>query len=159
MMMRLVAIAVLAAAGCSASTPVPQYPGIKEKQHVEARELPPRPDAEPISPEQDWVQALPAGKCAEKDGILLSPEKAVRAKLWQTAYNGLRNLYDLDRQVWGQHRIVYEERTQQANAEIKRLAPSWWQENKGTIAWAGGFLMGAAATIAILYGVEQVQEM
>jgi hypothetical protein len=148
---------LLMVVGCGASTPVPQYAGISEKQYVEARELPPRPDADPIAKEDDWVKPLPAGQCADRDGVLLSPEKAVRAALYKDGYNNLRNLYDIDRQVWTQHRIVYNERTAQANAEIKRLAPSWWDEQKTSISWAAGFALGAATTILIVYSVDSVK--
>lgn len=148
---------MLFAIGCSASTPVLQYPNLSDKQRVEDKKLPDRPDAIAIAPENDWVKAVKAGDVADKPGVLLSPDKAARAKKWQDGYNSLRDLYDLDRQVWQQHRIVYEERTSQANAEIKRLSPSWWDENKATIGWVGGFVMGAACSVAIVYALDNVQ--
>ena len=157
-MRSLVAIALVFAVGCGASTPVVQYSGIREEQHVEKKKLPDPPDSEAIPKEKDWVKPLPAGKTHTEDGVLLSPEKAVRAKKWQDGYKNLRNLYELDRKVWGAQRTVYEERLGQANAEIKRRSPSWWDENKGTIAWAAGFVMGAAATVGIVYSVDQVKQ-
>lgn len=101
---------------------------------------------------------MKVGDVVDKPGVLLSPDKAARAKKWQDGYLNLRLLYETDRQIWQQHRIVYEERTAQANAEIKRLSPSWWDENKGNILWAGGFIMGAASSIAIVYGLDQVRQ-
>lgn len=154
----LLVMAAVLMVGCGASTPVPQYAGITESQYVERRDLPPSPDAVAIPDDKNWVEPLAATKCTDKDGILLSPEKAVRAKLWKTSYEGLRTLYDLDRKVWTEHRIVYDERITQANKEIERRSPSWWSENKGTVAWAGGFLMGAAATVAIVYAVDEVKQ-
>lgn len=154
--MRVFALIVLLICGCSASTQVLQYPKLSEKQHVESKALPERPDAVAIPKEQDWSRALPASKCTDVNGVLLSPEKAARAKGWQDGYNNLRSLYEIDREVWQQHRIVYEERTAQANAEIRRLSPSWFDENKGTLAWVGGFLMGAATSVAIVYALDNI---
>ena len=156
--MKVIAIVLLFAIGCSASAPVVQYPAMSEKQQVENKTLPARPDAEKISAEKDWVRPMAPGACTADAGVLLSPDKAARAKEWQLGYNVLRDLYDIDRQVWQQHRIVYEERTKQANAQVKRLSPSWWDENKGNILWAGGFIMGAASSIAIVYGLDQVRQ-
>lgn len=157
--MKIVAIIVLVLiVGCSASTQVPQYSTISDKQYVENKPLPSRPDTEKIPADKDWVIPLPAGKAAQQDGVLLSPDKAARAKLWQEDYNAIRNLYEIDRQVWQQHRIVYNERLAQANAEIARRSPSWWDENKGTLGWVGGFLMGAATSVAIVYAIDHVQK-
>lgn len=168
-MIRLIATSLVLVMGCAASTPVIQYAGIKEKQHVENKTLPDRPDKDKIPKGEDWVVPLPAAKCTLKSdetkvvetdgGILFSPAKAVRAALWKSGYEGLRTLFDIDRQVWREHRIIYDERMGQANAELKRRSPSWWDENKGTVAWASGFLMGAAATIAIVYAVDEVKEL
>jgi hypothetical protein len=154
----IVALVLLFVIGCGAATPVIQYPAMAEKQRVEEKELPAPPDAEPIAPEDDWTKAMKPGDSTDKAGVLLSPGKAARAKKWQDGYLNLRSLYELDRKIWQQHRIVYEERISSANAEIKRLSPSWWDENKGTLGWAGGFLMGAAATIAIVYGLDNVRQ-
>jgi hypothetical protein len=151
-------VLVVAICGCSASTAVPQYPNISDKQYVENKALPERPDAVAIAPDGDWVKPMKVGDVVDKPGVLLSPDKAARAKKWQDGYVNLRLLYETDRQIWQQHRIVYEERTAQANAEIKRLSPSWWDENKGNILWAGGFIMGAASSIAIVYGLDQVRQ-
>jgi len=153
--------------GCGASTPVVQYSGIKESQHVETKPLPERPDAKPIPKENDWVVPLQASTCTAKktgkvvetkDGILISPEKAVRAKQWKADAVNVRTLHDIDRGIWGHHRVVYEERIGQANTRIKTLSPSWWDENKGTVAWASGFILGAAATIGIVYAVDEVKQ-
>jgi hypothetical protein len=157
-MIRLISILVLFAFGCGAATPVVQYKPIPEKQYVETRDLPEAPDAKPIPKDKDWVKALPAGTTHDENGVLLSPEKAVRAKLWKISYKSLLELYGLDRQIFGQHRIIYDERLKQANKEIHRLSPSWWDENKGTMGWATGFIAGAAATIAIVYAVDEVQK-
>jgi hypothetical protein len=151
------ALVLIFLVSCAASTPVVQYAGIDPKQYVETKTLPDRPDKDPIPADKDWVIPLAAGQTAKQDGVLLSPEKAGRAKLWQDGYLGLRSLYDIDRQIWTQQRIIYDERLSQANAEIKRRSPSWWDENKGTLSWVGGFVMGAATSVAIVYGLEHVK--
>lgn len=156
--MKFFAILTLFAFGCGASTPVVQYSGVAEKQHVEKVPLPDRPDKEEIPKDADWVKALPAGQSHDKHGVLISPEKAARAKLWKVSYETLRKLYETDRQIVEQHRIIYDERLAQANKEIRRLSPSWWDENKGTVAWATGFVLGAAATISIVYSVDEVKQ-
>lgn len=155
--MKVVALILLFSIGCGAATPFLQYPAMSEKQQVENKTLPARPDAVAVAPDDDWVKPMKAGDVVDKPGVLLSPGKAARAKEWQLGYNALRDLYDIDRQVWVQHRIVYEERTTQANATIRRLSPSWWDENKSSILWAGGFIMGAATSIAIVYGLDHVR--
>lgn len=157
-MRQALSVALVFAMGCGASTPVVQYAGIDKKQHVETRKLPDPPDAKPIPKDKDWVKPLPAGQTHDKGGVLISPEKAARAKKWQDAYKNLRSLYELDRQIMGQHRIIYEERLGLANKEIKRNSPSWWDENKGTMGWVVGFVAGAAATIGIVYAVDEVKQ-
>ena len=164
--MRLAVLIAMLTASCGSSTTVPQYSGIGESHHVETRDLPPRPDAEPIAKEDDWVKSLPAATCKldrsgdtvkTEDGVLLSPEKAVRAARYKDGYNNLRLLYDVDREIFGAQRTVYEERIRQANSEIERLSPSWWDDHKTDLAWATGFFLGAATTIAIVYAVDEVQ--
>lgn len=150
------ALVLVLLVACVAPAAVPQYAGIDPKQYIETKPLPARPDADPIPAADDWDQALLAGQAAPQNGILLSPQKAGRAALWKDDYNSLRNLYELDRQIWTQQRIVYDERLSQANAEIKRISPSWWDENKGTLAWVGGFVMGAATSVAIVYSINHV---
>lgn len=157
-MKNYVAIVLLVCIGCSASTPVIQYPAMPDKHRVENKELPVRPDSEAIAPENDWTKAMKPGDTTDKPGVLLSADKAARAKKWQDGYINLRLLYETDRQIWAQHRIVYEERVSSANAEIKRLSPSWWDENKGTLGWVSGFIMGAATTVAIVYAIDSVRQ-
>lgn len=156
-MIKMISVLVVAIFGCRASTAVPQYPNISEKQYVENKPLPARPDAEKIPADKDWVKPLAAGQCTQQDGVLLSPDKAGRVKLWQESYNALRDMYDLDRQIWQQHRIVYDERITQANAEIKRRSPSWWDEHSASISWAAGFIIGAATTVTIVYGLDNIR--
>lgn len=163
--MRLLSLLTVLSLGCGAATPVVQYRGIPEAQYVEQKELPESPAGELIAKKDDWVKALPASVCTDAKGverktdhgIVMSPQKAARAKRWQDSYSNLRGLYELDRQIFSQHRIIYDERMGQANEEIVRLSPSWWDKNKGTLGWGAGFVAGAAATIAIVYAVDEVK--
>jgi len=157
-MKSLLALLVALICGCAAATPVTQYPLMSQQQQVEQKPLPERPDAKEIPEKEDWVKPLNAGECTATEGVLLSAAKAARAKKWQLGYNALRDLYDTDRQIWSLHRITYEERIGQANITIKRISPSWWDENRTIIGWTGGFIMGAVSSIAIVYGLDQVRQ-
>lgn len=124
---------------------------------VEEKPLPPRPDATPIPPEDDWVLPVSTGDIVPKDGILFGEGKAKRAKEWQIGYDTIRGLYEADRDNWKQTRLIYEDRLTQANSEIKRLQPGWWTENKGTLGFVGGIIFGSLITVGVVYGVEQTR--
>ncbi len=144
--------------GCSGAVPV-YFTGIKDPSfRVEDRKLPPRPDKKPIPPDKDWVLPLVKDKPSPKDGVLISAEKAVRAAKYKTRYNELRSLYDLDRHVWRSTRVIQEEQRKQANQVIKDLTPGWWSKNKGMLSWTTGFVLGAASTILIVYGLDKVDQ-
>ncbi len=144
--------------GCGGAVPV-HFSGIKDPSFkVEDKKLPPRPDVKPIPPEKDWVVPLAKDKPAPKDGVLISPEKAVRAAQYKLRYNELRSRYDLDRLVWRSTRVIQSEQRGQANRVIKDLTPGWWQNNKGTLGFVTGITIGAIMTIFVVYGVDQVQE-
>jgi hypothetical protein len=156
LIMRIVLILILFLAGCPVKSKIYQYNGIPSHNWIESSDLPIRPDADKIPEDKDWAISLHTGACAESDGILLSPEKAVRAKSWQNGYNSLRDLYEIDRKVWAQHRIIYEDRIARANKDLRSISPTWWDENKATIAWSSGFIMGAVASIAIVFALGHV---
>lgn len=152
----LLAIILVFMLACGGGVPVLQYQvSMSALSKVEKRKLPERPDAEDIPPEKDWVFPIDEGVASPADGILLSEEKAVRAKKWQLGYEELLGLFEADRKVWVETRIIYEERLTMANQEIKRLQPNWWDSNKGTVGWISGVAAGAIITIFIVYGVDQ----
>jgi len=153
-----VAILVVLAMGCGSAVPVIQYSGLPEKQHIEKRDLPDPPDKEAIPVDRDWVKPLPAGAVHDQHGILISPEKAARAKQWQLGYRNLRDLYEVDRAIWSEQRVIYDERLRQANKDIEKLSPSWWSSNKGTVGMTLGFVVGVAATVGIVYGVDEAKQ-
>jgi len=153
-MLKLISTVLLCSIGCASAPPVVQFSGIPEKQYVEVRDLPESPDVDPVIAGADWAVPLSRGECTHQDGILLSPEKAVRAKLWQEGYRSIRSLYELDRKVWAEHRTVYENRIKQANGQIKDVTPKWWDANEGNIAMAAGFVVGVLATVGITYAAK-----
>lgn len=128
-----------------------QYSGIDESDWPENKELPNRPDENQIPDEDDWVEPIFEGDVADRDGIIMSPEKAVRARQWQVGYESLFDIYSIDREIWEQHRIIYETRIRSANEEIRRLAPTWWDENSLYIGMSSGFVAGVATAITIFY--------
>ena len=143
--------------GCGAA---PIRIGAKASQayRVEDEKLPPRPDEKPIPPEKDWVLPLAKDTPAPKSGVLISPEKAVRAAKYKTRYNEIRTLAELDKRVWRSRAVIHEEQLGQANKVIKDLTPGWWDNNKGTLGFTAGMLIGAVITVFVVYGVDQVQE-
>lgn len=139
---------------CGGGTVAVQYRGMPDMA-VETKPLPDRPDKTPIADGKDYVVPLSNGDKAPADGVLLSPDKAARVKLWQLDYDELRALYNTDREVWKQTRIVYEERLGQANEEIRRLQPSWWDQHRLEIGVVTGIIGGVAIMVGA-YKLEQV---
>ncbi len=152
----LLALLLSVMVACGGSMPAMQYQvTMPQVVKVEEKPLPERPDAQKIPAEKDWVVPLDKGEKAPDPGVLLSEDKAARVKLFQIDYNELRGEYEADRKVWEQTRIIYEERLNSANNEIRHLQPNWWDSNKGTIGFIGGFVLGGLATVGVVYGVEK----
>jgi hypothetical protein len=153
-------IVVLLLWGC---TPPPALlPTVRVDKRVEEEVLPPDPQTEPLEgiPSEEWVLALEAGACAgvtgtcpSRSGILMSEGSAARFGLFKLRYIELRKLFEEDRLVWRAHRELYEERLKLADKAIQDLQPSWWDRHKGELGLVGGFLLGAATTIAIVSAV------
>jgi hypothetical protein len=159
-------------AGC-ATTPVVPAPLINARQVVEAKPLPPDPALEALpagTPLGDWVEALEAASCLDKagkpvsgapspcpsrSGIAISEERATRDALRRIRYPELRSMYEADRQLWAAHRELYEERIRTAQEELKKAQPNWWQQHGPALGMVGGFVVGAAATIAITFAIHQ----
>lgn len=152
----LVAILMIASAACS-HTPLMRYTGPDMLPVVEDKSLPASPDETVIPPSEDWVLPLMTGEAAPKPGVLFSPEKTARAKAWQIGYIQIRGMYEADRAYWKSTRAFYEIQLKQANVEIDRLQPSWWDSHKAEFGFATGVVIGVATTILIVYGVDQVE--
>jgi hypothetical protein len=144
--------------GCGGAIPVSIGAKTSQAFRVEEEKLPPRPDEKPIPPDKDWVVPLAKDTPSPKNGVLISPEKAVRAAKYKARYNELRTLAELDKRVWKNRAVIHDEQLGQANRTIKQLTPGWWDKNKGTLGFTTGMVLGAVMTIFVVYGVDQVQE-
>jgi hypothetical protein len=166
-------LVTVVAAGCATAPVVPQ-PLISAKQVVEAKPLPPDPALEPLpngTPAGEWVEALEAASCLDKagkalpgapspcparSGIASSEARAARDALFRIRYPELRRMYEADRELWGAHRALYEERIATAEEELKKAQPNWWQQHGPALGMVGGFVVGAAMTVAITYALHHV---
>ncbi len=166
-------ILMLLVTGC-ATVPVAPTVLLNPAKYVEARDLPPDPALEALPPETpkgEWVEALEAGACADssgkalsgapkpcpaRSGLLVSEERLARDLLFRTRYTELRRVFEADRIIWSAHRELYEARIRQTEEALNKAQPNWFQQNALQIGVVGGFIIGAAMTIAITYAVEQV---
>ena len=157
-MRNILAVFLVLTIGCGSAAPI-RFGGIKDPAfRVEDKPPPPRPDKDPIPPEKDWAVPLVKGAEAPDGGVLISAEKAVRAAKYKARYNEAITLWDLDKKVWKNVRVIHEERFGQANRVIKDLTPGWWDANKGTVGFITGIVIGITLTIFVVYGVDRVQE-
>lgn len=157
-MRSIFAVLLILTIGCGSAAPI-RFGGVKDPAFkVEEKPLPPRPDEKPIPPENDWAQPLAKDAPAPKGGVLMSADKAIRAAKYKARYNELRTLYELDKHVWRNVSIINDEQFAQANRVIKDLSPSWWDDNKGTVGFVTGTVIGITMTIFVVYGVDQALE-
>ena len=175
-MTRLLSLACACALVSACAGYKPYFPTVpKGTKRVESTPLPPDPAKEPL-PEGfakgDWVEPLEAGGCLDKkgettaegfpcparSGIAVSEERAYRDALYRTRYKELRTTCEADRQVFGVHRELYEERLKLADQALQDAVPGWWDRHKFQVGTVGGIILGAAATIAILAVTDEVQK-
>jgi hypothetical protein len=125
-------------------------------------ELPPRPDVEPIAPEDDWVVAVSVGEMVDQPGVCMSDAKALRAGRYVVSYNELRALYRSDLRTWNRERDIYERYLTEAEMEMshwrEKSRRSWWERNSGQIGLAAGIVIGAGLAVGLVYGINQVAE-
>jgi hypothetical protein len=170
--MRQLVLVLVVATGC-ATVPVVPEPLINTRHVVETKPLPPDPALEALpdgTPAGDWVEPLEAASCLDKagkalpdapspcpsrSGIASSEARAVRDAMYRNRYSELRRLYEADRQLWGAHRELYEERVRTGAEELKKAQPNWWQQHGPALGVVGGFVVGAASTIAITFAIHQ----
>lgn len=170
----LALVLVLAVASGCATTPVVPQPLISASKVVETKPLPPDPSLEPLpngTPAGEWVEALESASCLDKEGkavsgapspcparpgILSSEARAARDALFRIRYPELRRMYEADRELWAAHRALYEERIATAQDELKKAQPNWWQQHGPALGMVGGFIVGAAMTVAITYALHHV---
>lgn len=135
------------------------------RKRVEMRELPEDP-ADIVLPEGyvpgDWLVAYSSADCQtegcpDKDGILVSEERAWRDGMYRIKYRELRRFFEADRSVWDIHRELYETRLMLGDQEIQRLQPSWWDNNKFQFGVVGGLALGIATSVGILWATDEVR--
>ena len=171
----ILASVLMSACASQRSAYVPTVPESAIKR-VEEQPLPPDPAEEPIPdeiPKGDWVVALDKGECLDENGvpensatrpcpadsgIAVSEERAYRDGLYRLRYKELRKNYTADKQVWGVHRELYEERLKLSHKAIQDLQPSWWDRNKLSVGVVLGIVTGVATSVAILTVTEAVRD-
>lgn len=125
-------------------------------------ELPPRPDVEPIAPEDDWVVPVSIGEMVEQPGVCMSDAKALRAGRYVVSYNELRGLYRSDLRTWNREREIYERYLTDAEIELaywqEKSRRTWWERNSAQIGLAAGIVIGAGLAVGLVYGINQVTE-
>jgi hypothetical protein len=143
-------------------------PTVAPEHRVEEEPLPADPETEKLEgnvPPEDWVEPLEPGACLDSSGkpvagapkpcpvragIAMSEAKAARFGLYKIRYKELRTDFVSDRNVWKAQRELYEKRLQLADQAIQDLQPGWWDRHKAEFGVIGGFVLGAAMTIAIV---------
>lgn len=149
--MRWVLVGMLIGAfGCGQTQSTVVYKGITDPaMRVEEQPLPDRPDKDPLTEAQNQSYPLVKGSAAPIDGVVITPEKAARVLKLKAAYDEIRAGYTADKTVFAQNRLIYEERLQQANAEISRISPSWWDKHGAAMSALLGVIAGALVTVGL----------
>lgn len=167
--MSIVFVSMLLIGCATAHLQIPPTVPIGPAHRPEERALPPDPAQEPLpgnaDARQDWVEPLEAGSCANaagapvagasrpcpvRAGILMGEGRAARDGLYRIRYVELRRFIEADRMVWGAQRVLYETRLVQADQALRDAQPTWLQVHAGELGIAGGFVLGAGLTIAVL---------
>lgn len=143
--------------GCA--TPAAYVPtvAVSPTKRVEMQPLPPDPSTEALpagTPAGEWLEPLEKGQPASKSGLLTSEARATRDGLFRIRYPELRRNYEADRMVWQAHRELYEERLKAADEALKKAEPGWFQQHAFQLGVVGGFLIGAATTVALTFALH-----
>jgi hypothetical protein len=160
----LLVVALALNSSCATGKPVaPTVPDDPSKR-VEEQALPVDPEAIPVPaglPKGEWIAGLEDGKCVNEDGtpclmmtgVVVSEERAWRDAQFRLAYKELRIGYTVDRKVWGAQRALYEGRLNDANTALEKAQPNWFQRHAWELGILTGLVVGAGATIGIVYGL------
>lgn len=165
--MKFLLVATLALVACTPAR-VHVKPLVPEERRVELRDLPVQPNEEPLpadAPTEDWVEPLEAGSCTvmaalcpARSGLLISEGRAARDFLYRTRYAELRKVYESDRVVWSAHRELYETQLAATETALQKAQPNWFEQHAFQLGIVGGFLLGAAATVALTFAVNQASQ-
>jgi hypothetical protein len=149
------------AAGCastkSAKIALPTYKPSALKPPIEDRtKLPPKVGA----PTVVLACTVKKGEVAAKDckvpfnGILVDQNYAARAKLYKAERDKLRSIIQTDRTAFASTHTVHEEAL---NDLAKRAQRSWWENNKGTVGFWGGLVVGMGLAVLAVFGVSKAE--
>jgi len=120
--------------------------------------MPEEPTSE-VQPDKSWVVSVESIEdCKDRKGILMSEEKAAGLAQYRVAYPGLRRFCELDRQLWSGKWQISQRLLLESERRREDEQPGWWGRNKGEIAFFGGLIVGAAVTIGIVFGVQEVKQ-
>jgi hypothetical protein len=113
--------------------------------------IPPR-IKEDINEDNDWAIAVnSASDCTDKEGILISDEKAILLAKYKVGYDELYDCYELDAKLCNKKITECNNALNKSEKEIKKLQPNWFRKNKGMLGFVGGLLVGAGCTVGIVY--------
>ena len=164
---RALLLAVVLALNSSCATVKPVAPTIPDdpSKRVEQQPMPVDPAALPVPvglPKGDWTAMLEEGKCVTDEnggpcpmltGIVVSEEHAWRDAQFKLAYKEIRIFYEVDKKVWSAQRALYEGRLNDANTALEKAQPSWFQRHAWEIGIISGLVLGAGATVGVVYGL------
>lgn len=88
------------------------------------------------------------------NGILIDQHSAAKYKLQATERDTLRNIVQADRTAFAATTTVHEEAV---NDLAKRAERSWWENNKGTVGFWGGLVVGMGLAIVAVFGVTKAE--
>lgn len=155
------ALAIVMVIGGCATTPQ-QTPTRDPQTPMFKTDLPARPDATKIAPEQDWVIAVETGDMIASAGICMSEQKAMRAANYVVSYNELRGLYEVDLKTMDRERQVYEKELEIADQEIAALREearrSWWERHGASVTMVIGLVAGAGFAVGMAAALDGVTE-
>lgn len=154
-MRSLLSLVLIFTVGCA--TPAAYVPTVAMERRIEEKPLPPDPATEPLpagTPAGDWLEPVEKDQKLTRSGLLVSEARATRDGLFRIRYPELRRNYEADQQVWKAHRELYEARLKAADEALKKAEPGWWQQHGPAVGMVGGFLVGAALTVALTYALN-----
>ncbi|NIT77385.1 MAG: hypothetical protein GWO44_10975 [Thermoplasmata archaeon] len=148
-------------AGCASTKAtkitLPTYKPAKLKPPIEDRtKLPPKKGAPTVvtACSAKKGEVAPADCQVPFNGILVDQNYAARAKLYKAERDKLRSIVETDRSAFASTHKVHEEAI---NDLAKRAQRSWWENNKGTVGFWGGMVIGMGLAILAVYGVSKAE--
>jgi hypothetical protein len=133
--------------------PAPLKPPIEDRKGVK---LPPKVGA----PTGVMACSVEKGATADKpckvpfSGILVDQNYAARAKLYKAERDKLRSILQTDRTAFSSTHKLHEAAV---NDLAKRAQRSWWENNKGTVGFWGGLVVGMGLAVLTVFGISKAE--